>query len=43
MDIDASCLAMVNFTAHHRGVGIRLYLKTCNSVSMDVAALKVAL
>lgn len=41
--IDASCLAVVNFTAHHCGVSIRFYLKTCNSISVDVAALKVAL
>lgn len=43
VDIDASCLAMMDLTAHHSGVGICLHLKACDTVSVDVAVLKVTL
>lgn len=43
VDVDASCLAMMDLTAHHCGVGVGLHLKACYTVSMDVAVLKVTL
>lgn len=43
MDINASCLSMMDLTAHHCRVGVGLHLKTCYTVSVDVAVLKVTL
>lgn len=43
VDVDASCLAMMDLTTHHRGVSIGLDLEACYTVSMDVAVLKVTL
>ncbi len=43
MDVDASCLAMMDLTAHHCGVGVGLHLKACYTVSVDVTVLKVTL
>lgn len=41
--VDAPGLAVVNLTTHYCGVGIGLHLEACDPVSVDVAALKVAL
>ena len=43
MDVDASCLAVVDLAAHHRGVGVCLYLKACYAISMDITVLKITL
>lgn len=43
MHVDPSRLSVVDLTAHHRGVGVRLHLKASYAVPVDVAALKVAL
>lgn len=41
--VDASRLAVVDLATHHRRVGVRLHLKTCYTVSMDVTIFKVTL
>lgn len=43
MHIDAPCLAVMDLTANHCWIGVRLHLKPGNTVPMDVAALKVTL
>lgn len=43
VDVDASCLSVMDLTAHHCGVGVGLHLKACYTVSMDVTVLKVTL
>ena len=43
MDIDATCLAMVDLTFDDCGVGTCLHLKARNAVVVDVIALEVAL
>lgn len=43
VDVDAPRLAVVDLTAHHRGVGVGLHLKPGDTVSVNVAVLKVAL
>lgn len=43
VDIDASCLAVVDLTTDHCGVGVSFHLKACYAISMDVTVLKVAL
>lgn len=43
VDVDASCLAMMDLTAHHRGVCVGLHLKACYTVPVDVTVLKVTL
>lgn len=43
MHVDAAGLAVVDLTADHSGVGVRLDLEAGYPVPMDVTTLKVAL
>lgn len=43
VDIDASCLAVMDLTTHHCGVGVGLHFEARYAVSVDVAVLKVTL
>lgn len=43
VDVDAPGLAVMDLAAHHCGVGVRLHLEACYTVSMDVTVLKVTL
>lgn len=43
MHIYASSLAMMDLTANHCWIGVGLHLKARDAVSVDVAALKIAL
>lgn len=43
MHVDPSSLPVMDLTANHRGVSVRLHLKASNAVPVDVAAFKVTL
>lgn len=43
MHIDAACLTVVDLTANHSRVGVRLHLKAGYTVPVDVTALKISL
>lgn len=43
MYVDAPRLAVMDLTANHCWIGVRLHLEASDTVPMDVAALKVTL
>lgn len=43
VDVDPPRLAVVDLAPHHRGVGVRLHLKACYAIPMNITVLKVTL
>lgn len=43
MHVDAACLTVVDLTANHGRVGVRLHLKAGYTVPVDVTALEISL
>lgn len=43
MHVDATGLTVMDLTADHSGIGVRLHLKAGDTVPVDVTALEIAL
>lgn len=43
MHVDATRLTVMDLTADHSGIGVRLHLKAGDTVPVDVTALEIAL